>query len=305
MTEAHDGLKVVVLVKQVPIGDLTPEVAAQIGVSLRGDVSYWVNELDGQAVERAVQLKEEGQVAQVTVVALGPGRVQEALWQGLATGADCGVHILANDQGWSPQLTAAALAKAVAGMDADLILCGQRSSDGGSACVGPAVAELLGIPQVTAACRLELLPDLQKVVVRRRLEKGRREIVECQLPALITVDDGLSQPRYVSLMALKRARKRDLQRLSMEDLGCGPEGFELCSPVVEQVAVSPPRPRPRPIFVPRGNLPVYERIKLLLAGAPPRHGHWLDGDPDQVAEEVVSFLISNGIIAGQNRAGRL
>jgi electron transfer flavoprotein beta subunit len=163
---------------------------------------------------------------------------------------------------------------------------------------------LLGIPQVTAACRLELSADLKQAVVHRRLERGRREIVECQLPALVTVADGLTEPRYVSLMALKRARERELRRLDLEDLGFGPEGDELGSPVVEQVATSPPRPRTRPVFMPRGDLPAYERIKLLLAGAPPRHGNWLEGDPDQVAEEIVSFLIASGIIAEQNRVGR-
>jgi electron transfer flavoprotein beta subunit len=305
MTVARDGLKVTILIKQVPIGDLSPEVAAQIGVPPKQDVSYWVNELDRQAIERVVQLKEAGQVAEATLISLGPERVQEALYEGLAMGADHGIHVVADDQGWSAQLASAVLAEVVRELEADLILCGQRTSDGGSACVGPAVAELLGIPQVTAACRLELSADLSRVIAHRRLERGRREIVECQVPALLTVADGLSKPRYVSLMALRRARDRELQRLTLEDLGCGPDGLGLNAPVVEQTAISPPRLRPRPVFVPGRDLPVYERIKLLLAGAPPRHGNWLEGDPDQVAEEIVSFLIASGIVVERNQVGRL
>jgi electron transfer flavoprotein beta subunit len=304
MTEAGNGLKVVVLVKQVPLGDLYPEIAAQIGVLLKDDVSYWINELDRQAIEWAVQLREEGLIDELTLVSLGPERVQEVLWQGLAMGADQAVHVAGDDRSWSAQVAATVLAKAVGEMTADLILCGRRSSDGGSACVGPAVAELLGVPQVTAACRLELSADLTLAVVHRRLERGRREIVECQLPALVTVAAGLSEPRYVSLMALKRARKRELRCLSLEELGYSTEGPEMGSPVVKPVAVSPPRPRPRPVFVPRGDLPAYERIRLLLAGAPPRHGNWLEGDPEDVAEEIVSFLITNGIVTEQNQVGR-
>jgi len=302
---AEGSLKVVVCIKQVPEGDLSPEIASQMGLSPRQDIVYLVNDLDLQAIEQAVQLKESGQAREIILLSLGPERVEEALYAGLAMGADRAIQVVADDRNWSAQLTSSALAKVIRGLECDLILCGYRSSDGGSASVGPMVAELLGLPQVTAVCRLEISPDLERAIVCRRLEKGRREIVECKLPALFTVADGLNEPRYASLMALKRARQKALQRLTLEDLGSGPEGLELSVPLVQMVACSSPRPRPKPIFVPGGDLPAHERIRLLLAGAPDKQGSWLEGEPDEVAEHVARFLEVHGIITKQDQRGRL
>lgn len=304
MVVADRRLKIVVCIKQVPESDLSPEIAAQIGVPSGHDILYLVNDLDLQAIERAVQMKESGQASEVVLLSLGPERVEEALYCGLAMGADRAVHVVADDRSWSAQLTSSALAKVIRDLEFDLIMCGQRSSDGGSACVGPVVAELLGLPQATAVCRLEFSPELKRAIVHRRLGRGRREIVECELPALISVANGFCKPRYTSLMALRRARQGDLRRVALEDLGSGPDGLGLGAPLAQIVAYSPPRPRPKPIFVPSGALPAYERIRLLLAGAPDKHGSWLEGEPDEVAEQIVRFLTVHGILVEQSQNGR-
>ncbi len=302
---AEDSLKVVVCVKQVPEGDLGPEIASQIDLSPGQDTIYLVNDLDLQAIEQAVQLKESGQAREVILLSLGPERVEEALYTGLAMGGDRAIQVVADDRNWSAQLTSSALAKVIRGLECDLILCGYRSSDGGSASVGPIVAELLEWPQVTAVCRLEPSHDLERAIVCRRLERGRREIVECKLPALFTVADGLNEPRYTSLIALKRARQKVLQRLTLENLGFGPDGLELGAPLTQMVACSSPRPRTKPTFVPGGDLPAHERIRLLLAGAADKQGSWLEGEPDEVAGQIERFLEVHGIIAKQGHGGRL
>ncbi len=301
MTEKR--LRVVVCMKQVPENGLAPDVASRIGMLPGNDTAYLVDNLDLQAVEQAVLWKQDGHAAEVVVVSLGPERVEEALHTGLAMGADRAVHIGADDADWSPQQTASVLAKVLAQLAFDVILCGERSSDGGSALVGPAVAEMLDLPQVTAAYRLEIPGDHTRILAHRRLEKGRREIVTCELPALVSVARGLSSPRYTSMIAVRRARNKPLQRITLEELGCSADGRGTGAPTVQLVALAPPRPRPKPIFAPGGHLPAHERLRLLLAGAPDKEGSWLEGEPDEVAQRIVSFLKAHGVVS-QKRPGR-
>jgi electron transfer flavoprotein beta subunit len=304
MAAASRYLRAVVCMKQVPDGYLSPDVAVQIGLAGSEDILYLVDDLDLQAIERTVQLKESNQVGEIVVVSLGPKRVEEALRVGLAMGADRAIHVLADDRDWSAQNAASVLARVVGSLGYDLILCGQRSSDGGSASVGPAIAEHLSLVQLTDVDRLEISRDLKLITARRRLDRGLREVVKSELPVLVTVADGLTVPRYVSMRALKRARRSELERLTLKELGCDNHGPQHTGPLVQMVACTPPRPRPKPIFVPGGDTPVHERIRVLLAGAPDRGGYWLRGEPADVAEGIVKFLAAREIPIPNSRGGR-
>jgi len=196
-------MNIVVCVRRVP--DLTEaelEIAAD-GLSLDdSDLDYDINEWDDFAIEAAVQLKEEhgGSVLAITV---GDEEAEEVLRHALAMGVDEALHVEGDELGGAdPWEVANALHRALEGRRFDLVLTGAMSSDGTSAHTGGMLAALLDVPQVALATGLEV--DGDKAIVRHEVEGGLEREVELTLPALVTVQSGINEPRYVSIRGIRK-----------------------------------------------------------------------------------------------------
>jgi electron transfer flavoprotein beta subunit len=256
-----------------------------------------VNPYDELAVEEAIRIKEKLGDGEVIMITLGDLFAEKALKRCLAMGADRLIQI--NDSHFGkldPWGTSVALAKAIERLGPDLIFCGKEALDENAGQVGAYIAELLGLPFVSCVVGLELLPNKKEVRVNRALGKGDKEVVECSLPALFSVEKGLNEPRYPALPNLLRALDRRIECWDREFLGLQSEDIQLMTEVVE---VHYPRPRPKEIAAPDSHLNGYERVLNLLAGSKvEKKGHILEGSPETMASEIVRFLIENGIIEG-------
>jgi len=290
-------VKTVVCIKQV-IDPGSVDVDPVTGAIDEERLIHVVNPADECAVEEAVRIKERVGAGEVVVITVGPPEAEEALRQCLALGADQAIRVW--DRGFetlSALATARILAQAIKSREYDLILCGARSADWGSGQVGPAIAELLGLPQVCHITKLELSSQGRTVTVQRKLERGEREQIECPLPALLTIDPALNEPRYPSLPCYMEALTSDVPHIDLRDLGMTPTWLEKASaPKILQL--SPPRPRPKSVFTPDGNLPAYQRIEAILRGmASKRKGVLIEGPLEQLTEKMVQFLVQRGIIS--------
>ncbi|HEY4554384.1 MAG TPA: electron transfer flavoprotein subunit beta/FixA family protein [Bacillaceae bacterium] len=176
---------------------------------------FVVNPYDEYAIEEAIRLRDD-QGGEVTVVTLGSEDAEKELRTALAMGADKAVLIDDEDLAEKDQYTTASvLAAYLKGHPYDLILGGNVAIDGGSGQVGPRVAELLGIPQVTTITKLEMKEGKASIV---RDAEGDEEIIEVSLPVLVTAQQGLNEPRYPSLPGIMKAKKKPLENLELDDL---------------------------------------------------------------------------------------
>lgn len=226
-TEASDverrmKVNIIVCLKQVPDTESRIKVAADKKSIVTDDLKWVMNPYDEFGVEEALRLKEKFG-GEVTVVGVGPKRVTEAIRTALAMGADKG--ILVNDEaiaGSDSLAVARILASVIKNLDFDLIFTGQRGVDDDLGVVGAAVAEFLGIPQVSLAVKVEVVEDAKSVRVHRPVE-GCTLVLEAELPALITAQKGLNEPRYASLPGIMKAKKKPLEEKNLADLGLDAE----------------------------------------------------------------------------------
>jgi electron transfer flavoprotein beta subunit len=209
-------VKVLVCLKQTPDTEATIKITGD-GKGIEEQNIKWVmSPYDEFAVEEAIRLKEK-KGGETVVVSMGPDRAVEAMRTALAMGMDRGVHC------WDPAFagsdalaTAKILAAVVKKENPDLILCGRQAIDFDQAQVPAFLAELLGLPQVYMAAKIDLQDG--KAVVNRRIEGGE-EIVETSLPAVITCDKGLNEPRYASLPGIMKAKKKEVKKFTLADSG--------------------------------------------------------------------------------------
>ncbi len=286
-------MRIAVCVKQITDPALPVEfVPAQAGVATtETSGAYCPNPADRAALEEAIRIRQVNPSAEVTVVTLGPAESDYTVRYCLARGADRAIHLL----GEAPDAYTAAvvLGQVIKGLSPDLVLCGARSLDDATGQVPPTIAELLEIPQVTGVIRLDLDIETMVATAWRRLERGKREVVECSLPALIAVESCINEPRYVSLHAMQRMSDRNVQRVDLLSLG-GPG-----QPLTQTVKVSPPRPRPKRVSTPDASLSADERMALLFGGGqsqPKKSGGYLEGPVETVVSEIMSFLQKEGLL---------
>jgi electron transfer flavoprotein beta subunit len=207
-------LKIVVTVKQVPDPNSTLTLEADNTISREKEVV--LDPGDECGVEEALQLKE-AHGGEVVLVSMGPERAKDAIRKGLSMGADRGVLISdASLAGADALLTARALAAAIKGESPDLVVCATESYDGSTGMVPPMLAELLGLPQLTFAKKVEV--NGSAVKVHRQTADGY-EVVEASMPALITVTAAIAEPRYASLKGIMAARSKEIKQLAAGDLG--------------------------------------------------------------------------------------
>ncbi|MEK7409382.1 MAG: electron transfer flavoprotein subunit beta/FixA family protein [Acidobacteriota bacterium] len=225
-------MKIVVAVKQVPARDAVLRVAGDGRWIQQADLAYEINEPDAYALEAGLQLKEKhgGEVVALTV---GPAGAAQTVREALAKGADRGIHIeeadaLAFDSLGVARLMAAALAPE----KPDLVLTGLQSDDLGYGQTGVLLAELMGLPHATIIMQVEVRDG--SIRVKRELEQGWFQLVDLPLPALLAIQSGISKLRYATLMGIKRARMKEVRRLTAAELGVS------AAPGAEIARVYPP-----------------------------------------------------------------
>lgn len=209
-------MKTIVLVKQVPVVSamqLDPETKTL----KREGVPSEVSSFDVRGLLKALELREE-HGGQVVALTMGPPQAEEALRHCLALGADRAVHLSDREFAGADTLaTARALALACKKEGCDLILCGRHSTDAETGQVGPEVAELLAIPQVTGAAKLTLGADAQSIRVERETDAGF-ETLDCPLPALVSATEDLAPERFPRKAAREAAKERPVETVSAADL---------------------------------------------------------------------------------------
>jgi electron transfer flavoprotein beta subunit len=208
-------MKVLVPVKRVIDYNVKARVKPdQTGVDL-ANVKMSMNPFCEIAVEEAVRLKEKGTATEVVIVSIGPSQAQETIRTALAMGGDRGV-LVQTDADPEP-LAVAKLLKAVAAEEgADLILMGKQAIDGDNNAVGQMLSALLGWPQATFASKVEIAGG--KATVTREVDGGLQTL-EVDLPAVITADLRLNEPRYASLPNIMKAKKKEIAVKAAADYG--------------------------------------------------------------------------------------
>jgi electron transfer flavoprotein beta subunit len=207
-------MKLLVCVKQIPDPD------APVGVNADGrwvDMdggAFVMNRFDCFALEEALRIREEIPETRIDVVSVGPERVDAVLRRALGMGADHGIHILTESDGYlSPFATATWIAAHARAYHYDLILTGIMSGDDMNGQVGPLVAEMLYLPCATSVIFRRMMPESGQVYVEREMEGGLRDALEIKLPALLTLQSSINQPRYPSLSKMLRANRYPLDMI--------------------------------------------------------------------------------------------
>ena len=232
-------MKVLVAAKRVVDYNVNIRVLSDnSGVDLN-NVKMSVNPFDEIAIEEAVRLKEAGTAEEVVVVSVGASNCQEQIRTALALGADRGI-LVETEEDMQP-LAIAKVLKAVADKEQpDLVILGKQAIDGDNSQTGPMLAALTGWSQATFASEVELTDDGAKVI---REVDGGLETIAIKLPAIITTDLRLNEPRYASLPNIMKAKKKPIDTMSPEDLGVE------VTPRLKTLKVTPPAEREAGVIV--------------------------------------------------------
>ncbi len=210
-------MKIIVGLKQVPARDslLRPD-ASGCWVDQR-DLTLEINEPDAYALEAGLQLREK-HGGEVAVLTAGPAGAAQAIREALAKGADRAIHIEEEDlSAWDTLSVARVMAKAIESEKPDLILTGLQSDDLGYGQTGVVLAEILGLPHSTIIMQVEKQDG--SIRVKRELEEGWFRYIDLPLPAVLTIQSGISKLRYATLMGIKKAKTKEIRRVTGAELG--------------------------------------------------------------------------------------
>jgi electron transfer flavoprotein beta subunit len=234
-------MNIVVLIKQVPDTWSERRLSESDYTLDRGAADAVLDEINERAVEAALQLKE-AHGGEVTVVCMGPDRATDAIRKALSMGADKAVHL--SDEalhGSDSVQTAKALAKAIGTVGPfDLVIAGDESTDGGMGAVPAMLAELLDLPQLTHARKLET--DGSTITIERETDDGLTT-VKAPLPAVVSVNEKINEPRYPSFKGIMAAKKKPVSKLTLADAGIDPSEVGLANAASTVLAASPRPPR--------------------------------------------------------------
>ncbi|CAN5895326.1 electron transfer flavoprotein subunit beta/FixA family protein [soil metagenome] len=208
-------MKIISILKQVPDAEARIRATAT-GIDLEG-ITFVIDGMDEYGVEQALRIRENGDDTEIVALALGPQRFEEAIRTALAMGADRAIHI-ETDEALDPIAQAKVLAGVIREEAADLVFVGGKEADWDSAALGPAVAEALGWPHSDWTTQLELSPTEAKVT--HDSDDGS-ETLTLPLPAVITTQQGLNEPRYPTLPNIMKAKRKELKKLTLDDVGGG------------------------------------------------------------------------------------
>ena len=269
-------MKIAVCVKWVPVVSRM-QFDAETKRIVREGVPSELNGYDVLSVQRAVEIKAS-HGAEVTVYTMGPPIARDGLVHSLAMGADRAFHIVdAAFAGSDTLATSQALALALAREPYDLVLFGNYSLDAETGQVGPEVAELMGLPQITAAAKLDVV-DGSKVRAERLLEDGS-EVVEADFPVVVSVAEGVALETFPGRDAMRAASEREIVELSASDLSGDPS-----------------------VFGSQGSPTVVAEIRILESSREQRVIE--ETPPDDAAKQVVAFLGERGVLDPSRRASR-
>jgi electron transfer flavoprotein beta subunit len=212
-------VNIIVCVKQVPAKDAPLSIA---GNWIReSDIGFEMNEPDSYALEEALRLKEK-HGGEVMALSMGPERVKQTIKEALAKGADRGIHIVDdNFAQLDPLGSAKSLAAAIQQQKYDLVLTGLQSDDYGFGQTGVLLASVLNVPHATIIMAIEV--DGQKMKLKRELEAGWFQHIECPLPAVLSIQSGINKVRYATLKGIMAAKKKEITTIARESLGVSAE----------------------------------------------------------------------------------
>ena len=233
-------MNIVVLVKQVPDTYSERKLSDGDHTLDRDATDAVLDEINERAVESALQLKEANDGSEVTVVTMGPDRATDAIRKALSMGADKAVHLSDSAlHGSCAVQTAKALAKVIGTLgEVDLVLAGNEASDGRSGAIPAMVADILGLPALTHA--RELTVEGSTVTVRRETDDGVT-ILTTELPAVVSVNEKINEPRYPSFKGIMAAKKKPVTTLSLADAGIDASEVGLAN-ALTSVTSSQPKP---------------------------------------------------------------
>jgi len=265
----YSDLDVVVCVKHVPE---TAEAELKIdssGKALeKAGLVFDINEWDDYALEEAVRIKEK-QGGTVTAITIGPQDTESTLRKCLARGADKAIRLTdPKFEGSDAYAIAKILYSTIKTLHYDLILTGMQTGDDSSAMVGPILAEMIGIPHATMVKKLELGTGSAKI--NRELEGGLEEQLEVKLPALFSVQTGINEPRYVSIMGIRKAMQKEIKVLSLTETGLTENDV--------------------------GTAGSWISIDKLYVPPVEKQAEFLKGTPDEIATKITEILKSRGLI---------
>jgi len=247
-------VKIAVCIKRTPDSETRFRIGASGSSIDEGGVKFDMDDFASYAVEVALQLKEKAGSGEVVAIALGPDNVQETLRKAMSMGVDRAVQLKADAVPFDGLAVAKALAAELKSGAFDLIFFGKHAFDTSEGVVGTATAELLDLPCVTAASKLDIANG--KGTARRELE-GAAEMVEFSLPAVVTIDEGIARPRYPSLKGIMSAKKKPLET----------KPAQLGTPRVSVKGMALPPDRPPGRIIGEGSAAVTELVKLLQTEA--------------------------------------
>ncbi len=259
-------MKLLVCVKQVPESEAVVAIDKDTRwVTIHGTSAFRMNHFDECAVEAAVQIKEQFPGTGIHVLSVGTERSEAVIRRAIGMGADHGTHIITPTDGFvDPSILAGWMAGLPEARGADLIFCGAMSEDLMQGQVGPLMAEYLSLPCATAVVQVKIMSAGEGLRVEREIEGGYREAVALQLPALLTIQTGINQPRYPSLSNLLRANKLKLKTLHVD--------------VADESA------------------PMQSVQQVTLPGKS-RDGVFLEGSTSQKAEQLLTILSDRSFLA--------
>jgi len=217
-------MKIVVCVKEVPDMESKFNIIDDCRID-ESQVAFKMNDFDEYAVEEALQIKEKFG-GEVIIVSAGPDRIVKDIRQSFAMGADWGVHINDRDvDSGDSFVLASAISKAIEKIgDVDLVLTGVQAEDDMAAVIGVMIAEMMGLPHCTNVAKVQIGDDKKSITINRELEGGLNEVLETTLPAVLSIQSGINQPRYATLPRIMQAKKKrlDVERgaeLGVSELG--------------------------------------------------------------------------------------
>lgn len=257
-------MDIIVCVKRVPV---TQEVDLEIDKEGKGvkkeQLAYFINEWDNYAIEEAVLLKDKFK-GTVTVVTVGGEDDEEVLRRCLAMGADKAVRIDPGETDQDAFVISRILKEVIKDLDYDLILTGVQSDDNNNGMVGIMLAEQLGIVHSAVVTGIE--PNENEATITMELEGGMDEMAKISLPSLFSIQTGINEPRYVSIMGIRKAARKELSVINLDDLGLSESDLTPLTTVEE-------------VFLP----PETEGAQMI------------EGDPGTIAEEILKIMKEKGV----------
>ena len=264
-------MKILVTVKEVAEVDDEFRIS---GLDIdKASLEYDLNEWDDYAVEEAVQISEANDDVEVVTVTIGPERAEETVRMALAKGADRAVRVwddaLEGAQFLDVETKAELLAAVAEEEDPDFVLSGVQAGDDANGATGVALADRLGFEWAAVVNSLDLDSDAGVASVRRELEGGVEELTDVDLPAVLTIQTGINEPRYASLRGIRQAQRKPLEANTLDDIGL--DASVVDSPV--------------------------ERTDMYEPESEGDATYW-EGSAEDTAGELADFLRDKGVVEG-------